>query len=333
MPGTSRLVPEARAGAGVAGRGRERSARCAGGRGAAERLADRAAGDHDGPGGGGRLEEAASVERRRQVVAVDVRGQHLTDQDPRLAVLLGLDLLDPADLLAACRRGTVRRERLRSAVGRRCGPSAPLGCGRRAAGPRGGRRTRWCAKGPQLQEERRRPRGHEGQGGQQAQHRRAGRGAVGEPGDRGHQAEHQERPQGDPGPTYADHAGQRRQQRDRDDDTTDQHRLVVLAERPDRELLERPGCGVDRPVADREERRRDAGQERGDRLRRRDGSRPGEQAGRTAQEPAAARGRGGLAAVSRRGLRGRGHTAGSAPSVPGIGSRGPERTDGGCLAG
>ena len=68
------------------------------------------------------------------------------------------------------------------------------------------------------------------------------------------------------------------------------------------------GRRVDRPVADREERRRDAGQQRGDRLRRGDGSGPGEQAGRTAQEPAAARGRGGLAAVSRRGLRGGRHT-------------------------
>ena len=259
MPGTSRLVPEASVGADVAGRGRDRSARCpaavdaervavdghvrhaqrgvdavevlarrevrrdagdveagaggerrcgdrragqgqvcalAGGRGAAEPLADRAASDHDGPGGGGRLEEAASVERRGQVVAVDVPGQQLMDQDPRLAVLLGLDLLD-----ACGRRGTGRRERLHCAAGRRCGPSAPLGCGRRAVGPRGGRRTRRCAEGPQQQEERRRPRGHEGQGGQQAQHRRTGCGAVGEPGDRGHQAEQQERPQRDPGPT------------------------------------------------------------------------------------------------------------------------------------
>ena len=78
------------------------------------------------------------------------------------------------------------------------------------------------------------------------------------------------------------------EQRDRGDDATDQDRLVVLAELLDRELLERARGRVDGPVAHREQRGGDAGQQRGDGLRDRHGGGAGEQAGCTARDPAAA---------------------------------------------
>ncbi len=278
------------------------SARWRGGGGPAEGLAGHAAGGRDRTDGDGGLQERAAVERRRQVVALDVGGQ----QRRRPAC-------------GACRSRRSRPSRPGSPVADVRGPGASTG----AAARRGDRcGVPWATRGVRRARSSRRsaatPTTSEGQGGQQAQDRRpavadrsVSAAAVAT------SAEHQERPQGDPGPAYADDADEDREQRDGGDDAADQHRLVVLAERLDRELLERPRGRVDArlPTASRGEVT--PVEQRGHRLGGGDRRGSGEQARRTARDPAAARGAG----AALRGLRCRGHARWFGTAAAADGSR------------
>ena len=312
MPLTSRLAPGASAGARRSpASGSVMSARWRGGGGPAEGLPDRTAGGGDGarrrrrpPGSARRSNEAGRSSPST------VLGQQVADQQPGLAVLDGLDLLDPDGA------GEVSGEEGAA------DPSRPVGAARRArararaerAGVRRVRSSRRSAAAPTTISAR-------------AGSSRSTTPAVA---DRsvsaaasGHHAEHQEAAEGEPGRRTPRTPASDREQRDRDDDPADQDRLVVVAEGLDRELLERARRRVDGPVADRQQRGGDAAQQRGERLRDGDRRGAGEQARETTGRPAT-RGRRGPAARRATGVCSvAGMPAGSAAAARRMGARAP----------
>ena len=288
IPGTSKLVPDASDGAAVAGSGSVTSPRAAA------------------------AAEPPKPWRTAPPTAATAPTATAVCRKPRRSKPAGRS---SPSTWAGSRSPTSSRGLPSSTVSRACGRRAESSTSRAPAGvPVAGSvvgvpgRVRRGAQGAQQQEQRDGADHEQGQGGQHPQHDTGGRGAVGDSRHHRDQAEGDEAAQGEPRAPYPDGTEEHREQGDGEDDAPDQHRLVVRAEPLDRELLERARGRVDGAVADRQQRRGDAGDDRGDGLRHGNSGHAGEQPGRSAGEPAVA-GCGGGAGRGRLGFR---HVGGSA---------------------
>ena len=155
-----------------------------------------------------------------QVVALDVLGQQVADQDPGLAVLDGLDLRGPGRARRRCpgRQGAADPARPSFVPAR----PVPVGVSGRAR----------CAQGPQQQEECRRADDRQGDGGEQTQDRHGGGRRSVSAAAEGTTLSARNAPSAARGRRTPTTPTRTASSADRDDDAADQHRLVVLPDVP-----------------------------------------------------------------------------------------------------